>query len=218
MKKLLIATMVLLFAIGIAANSYAAEPQTKTTTVKANVGEIFDLSFGVPGVGPGEKARSSELITFKTVDGSATWYYNNDAILGGGLNQTDPTDGKSDVALVIKSNVHPYCLKIEKTSGDDLDGKIGYEVGGAFDCGAAMETPADGEVVYPSGFAGSTGTGTDGWGELSTTSTVYKSGSTIYATYGVVIPISYALVPTGLPAADSAYTTTITYTLTPTLT
>lgn len=219
MKKLLITAMISLFAVGITASSYAASDQTKTTSVTANVVEIFDLSFGAPGVvkGPGEKARSSTSITFHDVDGSATWYYNKDATLGGGPNLTDPTDGKSDVALVLKSNVNPCYLKIQKSS-DALDGKIGYEVGGAFDGGAESETATDGTVAYPTGFAGSKGTGKDGWGELPTSAAlVYTSGTNIYAIYGVVIPISYALVPIGLSQAGSPYSTTITYTLTPTL-
>ena len=220
MKKLIIATIALLFVVGMTVSSYAATDQIKVTSVNATVGEIFELELATAGVAktPGEKARSSTVFSFKTVDGSATWYYNSLATLGGGTGGTDPSDGKSDVALVLKSNIDPYYLKISKAS-DSLDGKIGYEVGGAFDGGSETAgTATDGTVAYPTGFAGSTGTGKDGWGELPTTSTlVYTSGTQVYATYGVVIPISYTLVPIGLSAAGSPYSTTITYTLTQTL-
>lgn len=216
MKKLLIATMISLFAVGITTSAYALPAnETLTTGVTAKIVEIFDLSFGAPGVvdGPGEKARSSTSITFYDVDGSATWYYNKLATLGVFPALPNPIDGKSDVALVCKSNI-AYTLLISKTA-DTLDGKIGYEVGGAFDGGATTTTATDGTVNYPTGFAGSTGTGKDGWGELPTSTTlVYTSGTDIYAIYGAVIPISYALVPTGL--ATDTYNTTITYTMVPT--
>lgn len=218
MKKLLIATMISLFAVGITASSYAATDQPLYTTVSASVGEVFNISFGAPGVaGPGEKARSSTSFAFKAVDGTSPsgWYYNNTATLDGTTG--DPIDGKSDVAIVCKSNVLPYYLKIEKDI-DLLDGKIGYHVDKAFDCSAPTAgTEADGAVTEGDGFAGTSG---DGWGAIPNAAVVvYTSGTNIYATHGVLIPISFALVPAGLPAATSpAYSTKITYTLTPSLT
>jgi hypothetical protein len=214
MKKLVIATIALLFVAGMGANSYGAPDQFQTTAVTASVNEVFSLALATPGVaGPGLNARSSTTIGFKPVDGSATWYYNNLAVLGAGPGGTDPSDGKSDVVLVLKANTANYYLKVNKGT-DGLNTTIGYGVSGAFDGGAATPgTLTDGTVSFPTGFAGSTGTGANGWGELPTSPVlVYSSGTTNYATNGVVIPISYALVPAGLSAGS--YATTITYTLT----
>jgi hypothetical protein len=67
-------------------------------------------------------------------------------------------------------------------------------------------------VTYKSGFKGTTGTGNLAWGELATADdTVYTSATEIYSTYGVLVPISFALVPDGL--ASGSYSTTITYTM-----
>jgi hypothetical protein len=154
-------------------------------------------------------------LTFKTVDGSnpSGWYYNT---LAGTDANGVPNDGKSDVGILCISNAHTttlkYYLKIKKAT-DALDTRIGYGVGGAFDAGAATQTAADGTVTYPTGFKGSTVTGVNGWGAVGIAdSTIYGSGTNIYIPAGVLIPISFVFVPTGLAA--NTYNTTITYTMT----
>ena len=208
MKKLLI-TVMALAVVFIAQNAYVSADELETTSVTVNVGAIFELSLATPGSGPGLKARSSTSMLFHNVDGSSLsgWYYNNLATLD---TNGDPNDGKSDVALIARSNTHtpgsPYTIKVEKAS-DSLNGKLGYYVDKCFDAGATTETQTDGAVTLGTGFATTTT-----WGELPTSSVlVYTSGTQLYSIYGALLPVSFALVPGDL--ATGQHTTTITYTM-----
>lgn len=210
MKTFSVLALTAVFLLVMGSASYAATDRPKTTTARVTVGEIFSLTFYADADSVREPLGGP--LDFKRVDGSSPsgWYYNAAATLDG---NGDPNDGKSDVGLICKSNAHtvasPFYLKIKKSS-DTLDTKTGYNVSGAFS--VADGTAVDGTVTYPSGFKGSTGIGNLGWGELPTSdATIYQSGTNIYATYGVLFPISFALVPDGLAA--TSYTTTITYTM-----
>ena len=212
MKKLLI-TVMALAVVFIAQSAYVSADEMETTTVSVTVGGIFELSLATPGSGPGLKARSAASMTFKSVDGTSPsgWYYN---ILATPLDGNgDPTDGKSDVALIARSNMHsvgsPYLIKIKK-AGDSLNSKLGYYVDKAFDAGAPTETQTDGTVTPGTGFAGTVASAK--WGELPTASVlIYTSGANYYATYGALLPVSFALVPGEL--ASGGHGTTITYTM-----
>jgi hypothetical protein len=211
MKRLIMVIITGLIVMAVVTSAYAVSNQTQQTTAQATVNSIFQIGFKAAGTG----TRSTTSFSFKAVDGTAPrgWYYNTLATLDG---NGDPNDSKSDVGILCKSNAHtgatPFRLKIKKVT-DSLNTKIGFNVSGAFDAGATTTTPADGVVTYKSGFKNTTGTGNLAWGELATADdTVYTSGTNIYSTYGVLVPISFALVPDGLAAAS--YSTTITYTMT----
>lgn len=220
MKAFLIAVLAIAFTCIMAGSSFAAVTnQTAQTAASVSVGSVFSLSFAstTATASNPKPPRSSTDVIFTTVDGTAPngWYYNSLAALDAA---GDPSDGKSDVGLVCKSNAHSstlhYTVTIKK-SADALDEMLGYEVGGAFDAGAATATASDGTVTYPSGFKGTTGTGKDGWGVLATSATtMYTSGTKMYSVHGVLIPLSFALVPDNLAASATPYSTTITYTMT----
>lgn len=204
MKKLLIATMISLFVVGITASSYAAESKLHTS-VNATV--ISFAAFSL--IDDAEHYRSTDTLTFKTVDWTSLsgWYYNELA----GLDSTtgDPNDGKSDVGLGVKSNV-PFTIKISKIS-DPLNGKIGYYVGEAYNWDGTDSVSV--VTVYPgSGFAGTEASAN--WGEIPTTSTlIYSSGTESYPDFSM--GVCFALVPGDL--AVGSYTTIVTYTMTTTM-
>jgi len=225
MKKVLIATIMVAMVAGLAMSCNAATDQSATTSASITVGSVFSIGFLTTVKPPAVPPRSSTSITFSAVGSPAPvglngWYYNSLATLNA---NGDPNDNNCDVGILCKSNAHtstkPFYLKIKKSS-DSLDNMIGYNVGGAWDAGASTSTellPATGggTVTYPSAFKGSTGTSKNGWGTLPTAlTTIYTSGTNVYSTYGVLIPISFALVPDGLAASGTAYSTTITYTMT----
>lgn len=220
MKRILTMTIMVAMVVGLAVSCYAATNQSATTSASITVGSVFEI--GYLTAGGATAPRSSTSMTFSAV-GSASpigingWYYNMLATLNA---NGDPNDNKCDVGIICKSNAHtagsPFYLKIMMGGGTgNLQGKIGYNVGGAFDAGAPTPgTAADGQVTYPFGFKGTTGTLNLGWGTLPTAlATVYTSGANIYATYGVLIPFSYALVPDGLASSGTPYSTTVTYTM-----
>jgi len=205
MKKLLITTIVSLFVISMTVSSFADDLITGLT---ANVRQFASISFITPSSIEGEAGygiRSTNAITFKTVDGTAPkgWYYNSAAPLNAtGANIGDPSDGKSDVGLNVKSNVK-FNLSIKKIS-DDLDGKIGYFVEKAYNWNGTKSVEVSG-VVKGTDFAG-----TKTWGTVLTTPTNIFVGTVPYADFSM--GVSFALVPGNL--AVSAYSTTITYTVT----
>lgn len=202
MKKLLIATIVSLFVIGMAVSSYAAT-QTLGTEVTVIVGGYAAWSFAPVGA----KIRSTDTIEFESVDGSKTsgWYYNALA----GLNTNgDPNDNKSDVGLKVQTN-YPFQIYIEKNV-DILDGKLGYYVDtlSAYNWDGTSSVPVVGEVPG-SGFAGTTD-----WGTIpSGTNVQIYEAAVGYPDFQ--LGISFALVPGNM--IPTTYITDITYTLVNTL-
>jgi len=198
MKKLLIATIILLFVtIGATSGLYAAE-DTLTTSVSATVSGFTAWAL----IDDTSAYRSTTAITFDTVDGSSPsgWYYNTLATLDGSGN---PNDDKSDVGIGVSSTV-PFTIKVHKNS-DAIDGKLGYYVNEAFNWNGTSSVSVD--TVYPgTGFQGTTT-----WGAVPNTATLfYNSDGIAYDDFS--IGISFALVPGTL--ASGTYGTAIIYTMT----
>lgn len=203
MKKLIIATIISLFVIGMAVSAYAAPPPPLTTGVTVVVGGYASWTL----VPVGAKVRSTTSITFQTVDGTKAsgWYYNALATLDA---NGDPNDGKSDVAIGVRTN-SPFQLYVHKAT-DSLDGKLGYYVAAdsAYNWDGVSSVPVVGEVLS-TGFAGTTT-----WGTVPATAAakkmIYDSGAVGYPDFQM--GVSFALVPGNMN--PTTYTTTITYTLT----
>lgn len=203
--KNLIAITIALFVGCLATSAYAVQTTSATTTATVNVGSIFSMSFDPVGTG----VRSTTAFSFKTVDGSMIkgWYYNALATLDA---SELPNDNKSDVALRAKSNVSGGFKIAVKQSNATYASAIGYYVKDAFDGGAPEGSPAisPNPVIAGTGFKGATT-----WGTLATTNiNILNTTSAAYGSFGIVVPISFVLVPDGLSVGTN--TTTITYTMT----
>ena len=200
MKKLLIATIMSLFVIGVTVSSYAAT-LSLSTEVTVNVGGYAAWNFAPVD----STIRSAGTIIFEPVDGSKAsgWYYN--ALAGLHTVTGDPIDFKSDVGLKVQTN-YPFEIYIAKNI-DSLDGKLGYFVNAssAFNWDGSDSVPVVGEVPG-TGFAG-----TITWGTIPSGSTVqiYDSGAVGYPDF--TLGISFALVPGSM--VPTGYSTDILYTL-----
>ena len=200
MKKLLIATIVSLFVIGMTVSSYA-ETLSLSTEVSATVGGYATWNFAPVD----STIRSAGTIIFEPVDGSKAsgWYYN--ALAGLDTSTGDPNDDKSDIGLKVQTNI-PFQIYIEKDV-DSLDGKLGYFVNAnsAFNWDGSDSVPVVGEVPG-TGFAG-----TITWGTIPSGSTqqIYDSGAVGYPDF--TLGISFALVPGSM--VPTGYSTDILYTL-----
>ncbi|MBL7157580.1 MAG: hypothetical protein ISS92_05430 [Candidatus Omnitrophica bacterium] len=189
MKKLVITSIVMLFAIAIAGASYAAD-QTLSSNVNASVGSIFSMAFYTDA-----KVLYSTNVPFSSVDPSSAFNYADD--------RTED-DGKSDVGLVIKSNQgNPWYLKIKMNAASPLLTKLGAFTGQPKN--RNWDSDADGGVTYGD------------WFPITAADvTIYTAGTgdQTNTPEGTLATLNFKVDGSGL--VPGPYTATITYTLTET--
>ena len=187
MKKLVITSIVMLFAIAIAGASYAAD-QTLNSNVTANVGSIFSMEFYTEA----GKVLYSTTVPFSTVDPSSAYNYADGRAEG---------DLKSDVGLTVRSNQgNPWFLKIAMNAGSPLLTKLGAYIGQPTN--RNWDSPADGFLRYG-----------DWFNLTATPESIYAAGAfdETNTPFGTLATLSFKIDGSGL--APGNYAATITYTL-----
>ena len=192
MKKLVITSMVVLFAIAIAGASYAAD-QTLSSSVSATVGSIFSMEFYTEA----GKVLYSTSVPFSTVDPSSQYNY---------ADGRAENDLKADVGLVVRTNQgNPWYLKIAMNAASPLLTKLGGNMGQPYN--RNWGTVADGGLTYND----------QTWFDITDSpATLYTAGAfdQTNTPLGTLATLSFKVDGSGL--VPGPYVATITYTLTET--
>lgn len=188
MKRIVIATIMVLLAIGITVSAHADELQT--SAVSATVASEFSLAFYSDA-----NIVHGATVPFGVIDPAAT-----DNLPSGRTSG----DGLSDVGLLCTSNAgNTWYLKIDVNGLSPLAGKLDCYMGQPWD--RNVGGPASGGLTYGD------------WFTIATApETVYTAGAgdVVNTPFGTLATLSLRLDGTGL--TDGAYSATVTYTLTET--